>query len=172
MAADSVLLKRASQDAISSLRKDEDVIVAALRPLQLSAACGVSANQVSEAVPVHDTYVVSSIAPIRSGHQLLAVLPLCVGYSLAGEIAMDKDRDLAGEVGLPVCTELFGYLPAVLSDRPLAIDEHSARETQRLTAEQVDPAIAELAVHETPLYVLSRILPHSGTEVWGLGCSS
>ncbi|MFE7510644.1 hypothetical protein ACFU8I_05360 [Streptomyces sp. NPDC057540] len=146
------------------------MIVVALRPLELSAARGMSADQVREAVPVHDTYVVAPIAPLRRAHQLLAVLPVRVGHCLAGEVAMDEDSDLAGEVRLPARAELLGHLPAVLSDCPFAIDEHFARETEHLTTERVDPAIAELAVHETPLYVLARILPHSGSKICpGLG---
>ncbi|MFI5980545.1 hypothetical protein ACIBEA_06680 [Streptomyces sp. NPDC051555] len=150
MLADSVALKRASQDPISGLGKDEDVIVVALCLLQFSAACRVSTDQVCEAITIHDTDVVSSIAPIRRAHQLLTVLPVRVGHSLACEIAVDEDGDLAREVRLPVRSQLLGDLPAALSDRPFAIYEYFAGEAERLPAKRVNPSIAEFAVHETP----------------------
>ncbi|MCX4769255.1 MULTISPECIES: hypothetical protein [unclassified Streptomyces] len=135
VATDSVLLKRAAQDPVSSLRKDKDVVVDAVCPLQLSAARGMSVDQVSEAIPVHDAYVVSPVAFPCGAHELLAVLAVRVGHGLAGEIAMYEDCDLAGEIRVPACAKLLGYLLAVLSDGPFAIDEHFARETDCLTTD-------------------------------------
>lgn len=106
----SVSLQRAAQDPIPSLRHDEDVAVCVPRPLQLSATCGVSADQVCEAIPVHDAYVVAPVAFPCGAHEFLAVLAVSVGHSLAGEIAMHEDCDLAGKVRLPARAELFGYV--------------------------------------------------------------
>jgi hypothetical protein len=154
--ADSVSLKRAAQDPVSTLGKNEDVIVAALSLLQLSAARGISTDQVSEAIPIHDAYVVSTVAFPCGSHELLAVLPVRVSHHLACEIAMDEDSDLAGEVRLPARAELLGDLHAVLSDYPFVVYEHFAGDAEFLPIERVNPAVAEFAVHDTP-YVLAYL---------------
>ncbi|MFE0605743.1 hypothetical protein ACFW2G_27540, partial [Streptomyces sp. NPDC058880] len=82
--------------------KDEDAVVRALGPLQLSAGRGISIDQVDESVPVHHASAMSLLAFPCGEDEFLAVLPVRVGYELTGEIAVDDEGDLAGEVWLGI----------------------------------------------------------------------
>ncbi|WP_420078783.1 hypothetical protein ACN6AT_05930 [Streptomyces sp. JL4002] len=145
---DLALMKGTAQDPVSGAGEDEDAVVRALSPLQLSVGRGISIDQVDESVPIHHAYVMSLLAfPCGEG-EFLAVLPVSVGYELTGEITVDDDGDLSGEVRLGIRTELLDHLLAVLSNDPFAIHEDFAGEAEGLLAQSMNPAVAGFEVHE------------------------